>query len=154
MPVLSVLHCCVNVPDMEEALVFFRDLLGFDLLMRGMHSDEQIGPLLRMEDTEALVAIIGCPDGSEIELIEFRRPRGEIRCKRQFEDVGISVLTLIVDDVETVSKKLSRNGYPSWGDIVPFKGLERDLLAVHVQGPGGIPITLGEWRTHQPAGSE
>jgi catechol 2,3-dioxygenase-like lactoylglutathione lyase family enzyme len=142
------LHCCVNVPDLDEALVFFRDLLGFEVTSTGVCEESQIGPLLRMQDTEVPVAIVSCPDGTEIEVLEFRSPKGKTVDKRRFEDVGISVLTLIVDDVEATTEVLAANGYARYGEIVPFVGPERDLMAVHVRGPGGIPFTLGEWREH------
>jgi catechol 2,3-dioxygenase-like lactoylglutathione lyase family enzyme len=148
VPALSILHCCVNVPDMDEALVFFRDLLGFEVAAQGKHKQGEVGPLLAMHDIDVLVAIVTLPDGTEIELLEFRRPLGTAADARTFEDVGISVLTLIVDDVEATARTLAEHGYPAHGEIVPFEGPERDLVAVHVHGPGGIPLTLGEWRAH------
>ena len=154
MRALSILHPCVTIPDMDEALVFFRDLLGFEVAERGFHDPRQLGPLLDMDDPDAPVAIVKCPDGTEIELIEFRRPRGQPAVTRPFEDVGISVVTVIVDEVDAVAERLAEHGYPAKGAIVPFVGPERDLRAVHVLGPGGIPLTLGEWVPHAGATKE
>lgn len=154
MRALSILHPCITIPDLDEGIMFFRDLLGFELAERGVHDPKQLGPLLAMEDPDVPVAIVMCPDGTNIELLEFRRPRGELTVTRRFEDVGISVVTVIVDDVTAVTERLAAHGYPAKGVIVPFAGPDRDLLAVHVLGPGGIPLTLGEWVPHvgQPTG--
>jgi catechol 2,3-dioxygenase-like lactoylglutathione lyase family enzyme len=148
MRALSILHPCITIPDMEEALVFFRDLLGFEVADRGAHDPKQIGPLLDLADPDVPVAIVRCPDGTEIELLEFRRPRGESVVTSRFEDVGISVVTVIVDDVDALTERLATRGYPPKGAIVPFTSPERDLRAVHILGPGGIPLTLGEWVPH------
>lgn len=154
MRALSILHPCITIPDLDEAIVFFRDLLGFELADRGAHDPKQLGPLLAMDDPDVPVAIVTCPDGTEIELLEFRRPRGELAVTRHFEDVGISVVTVIVDDVEAVTERLAAHSYRAKGVIVPFVGPERDLLAVHVLGPGGIPLTLGQWVPHAGPSAE
>ena len=148
MRALSILHPCVTVPDLTEALAFFRDLLGFEVADQGRHVPEQLGPLLGMADPDVPVAIITCPDGTEIELLEFRRPRGEPEVTSRFEDVGISVVTVIVDEVDAMTERLAQHGYPAKGTIVPFVGPDHDLRAVHVLGPGGIPLTLGQWVPH------
>jgi catechol 2,3-dioxygenase-like lactoylglutathione lyase family enzyme len=145
---LSILHPCITIPNMEEAVVFFRDLLGFTLADRDTHDPKQLGPLLAMDAPDVPVAIVTCPDGTEIELLEFRSPRGEQAVSRRFEDVGISVVTVIVDDVTAMTERLAAHGYRAQGSIVPFVGQDRDLLAVHVLGPGGIPLTLGQWVPH------
>lgn len=148
MRALSILHPCITIPDLDEAIVFFRDLLGFELAERGAHDPKQLGPLLAMDDPDVPLAIVTCPDGSNIELLEFRRPSGELAVTTRFEDVGISVVTVIVDDVEAAAARLAAHGYPPTGVIVPFAGQDRDLLAVHVAGPGGIRLTLGQWVPH------
>jgi catechol 2,3-dioxygenase-like lactoylglutathione lyase family enzyme len=145
---LSILHACITIPDMDEALVFFRDLLGFEVADRGAHDPLELGPLLDMPDPDVPVAIVTCPDGTEIELLEFRRPRGEQAVTSRFEDVGISVVTVIVDELDAMTARLAEHGYPAKGKIVPFAGPDRDLRAVHILGPGGIPLTLGQWVPH------
>jgi catechol 2,3-dioxygenase-like lactoylglutathione lyase family enzyme len=148
MRALSILHPCITIPDMEEALVFFRDLLGFEVADRGAHDPKQLGPLLGLDDPDVPVAIVTCADGTEIELLEFRRPRGELVLDSRPQDVGVRVVTVIVDEVDAVVERLAEHGYPPKGAIVPFVGPDRDLRAVHVPGPGGIPLTLGEWIPH------
>jgi hypothetical protein len=88
---------------------------------------------------------------TEIELLEFRRPRGELALDSRPQDVGVRVVTVIVDDVDAAAERLAEHGYPAKGAIVPFIGPDRDLRAVHVPGPGGIPLTLGQWIPHPSA---
>jgi catechol 2,3-dioxygenase-like lactoylglutathione lyase family enzyme len=151
MRALSILHPCITIPDMDEALVFFRDLLGFEVAERGAHDPGQLGPLLGLDDPDVPVAIVTCADGTEIELLEFRRPRGELALDSRPQDVGVRVVTVIVDDVDAAAERLAEHGYPAKGAIVPFIGPDRDLRAVHVPGPGGIPLTLGQWIPHPSA---
>ena len=100
MPVLSVLDCCVTVPDLDDALVFFGDLLGFDVEATGTHEQARSDALLGLDGARARYAIVTCPDHTEIELLEFRSPRGKPRDTRLPRYAGISVLTPIVDDLE------------------------------------------------------
>jgi catechol 2,3-dioxygenase-like lactoylglutathione lyase family enzyme len=152
MRALSILHPCITIPDMEEALAFFRDLLGFEVADQGAHDPKQLGPLLALDDPDVPVAIVTCPDGTEIELLEFRRPRGELSQESRPQDVGVRVVTIIVDEVDAMTARLAQAGYPPLGEIVPFAGPDRDLRAVHVPGPGGIPLTLGQWVEHPGTG--
>jgi catechol 2,3-dioxygenase-like lactoylglutathione lyase family enzyme len=145
---LSILHPCITIPDLDEALVFFRDLLGFEEAHRGNHDPEELGPLHALDDPDVPVAIVACADGTNIELLEFRRPRGELTVTTRFQDVGISVVTIIVDELDAALQRLTEHGYPPKSEVVPFAGAERDLRAVHVLGPGGIPLTIGEWVPH------
>jgi len=151
MSVRTILHCCVTVYDMEEAIGFFRDLLGFKVVSDGMFEPDELGPLLDMSEPDCRTVCVRCPDESEIELMEFRRPQGELRVARRFEDAGIAVLTLIVDDVEETVGTLADNGYPARSPVVRFEGPERDLWAFHCYGPSGLPLTIGEWRPHAEA---
>jgi catechol 2,3-dioxygenase-like lactoylglutathione lyase family enzyme len=153
MRVLSVVHCCVSVPDLEDAIGFFRDILGFDLTGQGVHDPAVFGPFALMDEPDVPYAVVTCPDGTEVELLEYRNPRGRQRDTRRLEDVGISVLTLEVDDVEGLMQRLSDAGYPPFGELMPWGGPDEKFLAVHVHGPGDIPVTIGQRiRTPQGAG--
>src|ERR1700759_2296014 len=94
MRALKVLHPCLTVSDLDEALVFYRDLLGFEVELF-THDPEALGTLLAMTDPHVPSAIVKCPDDTEIELLEFQRPRGESVVTRRFEDSGVMVITLV-----------------------------------------------------------
>lgn len=152
MRVLSVLHPCIAVGDMAEALVFYRDLLGFEVEKQFVHAVDEVGPLAGLDDPDVPAAIVKCPDGTEIELLEFRRPLGSSVVTRRFEDVGVAVITLVVDEIDALVERLARNGYPSNGPIVPFTSPEGVFRAVHCPGPDGTLFTLGEWTPAAPQG--
>jgi hypothetical protein len=142
----DILHCCINLPDLDEGIVFFRDLLGFGLRGPQVVLDPQwVGALVGLEDPELLSATVELPTGNEIELLEFRRPRTEQTVTRRITDVGISVLTLVVEGIDDLVERLTEAGYPPVGEVVHIDGGDNgDARAVHVHGPGGVPVTLLE----------
>lgn len=127
---------------MEEAFVFFRDLLGFEVAHEGLYDPDVIGPFAGVVDPDISYAIVKCPDGSEIELLEWRRPKGRTEDPRKVEDVGIAVVTLLVDNVDASIELLTQNGYPAKGPVIAW-GPNGEFRAVHLHGPGGIPVTIG-----------
>jgi glyoxylase I family protein len=90
-------HTALAVPDIDQALAFYCDVLGFE---SGMHADIPGGLLEEPFDIERA----GCrvrmihKGGTAIELFEFEHPEpGEPR--RPVNRVGITHIALASDDV-------------------------------------------------------
>lgn len=150
MQVLDVVHACVNVSDVEEATRFFRDLLGFEIAWELEVPTELFARLHGVAAPRGRSVGLRSRDGGEIELFALTEPRGEPRSTRRFEDAGLSVLTLAVDDIEALVVRLREEGYEPAGEIVRFPALPRDLLSVHVEGPSGVPLTFTQWVDEEP----
>ena len=76
MGVLGVFHPTITVSDMEGALNFYRDVLGLRPTFDGLHEPAALSRLLGYAEPEVRAVIVQAPDGTEIELAEFRRPKG------------------------------------------------------------------------------
>lgn len=143
----GVLHPVIVVSDMEAALRFYRDLLGLRVTSDDVHDPALMRRLTGYDNADVRAIILECPDRTEIELAEFRRPRGHSKVSRQFEDAGLYSVTFTVSDLEDVVGRLRQAGFHFTSASV-VQHVLRDGAAVGVVyciGPDGVLITLAEF---------
>lgn len=105
-------HYGLNVSDMETALSFYRDELGFTVDRRFPMGDVQ-GEIIGVDGVEGEIAFLDA-NGFDIELIAYDAPANEnINETMSPHDVGISHFCLEVDDLETCCTRLGRERFIS-----------------------------------------
>jgi catechol 2,3-dioxygenase-like lactoylglutathione lyase family enzyme len=113
--ILGVNHVAISVPDMEKALAFYRDLLGFEKVFEfswGEKSDlaEIAGRILAVKGTVADVIVLRA-DNMLIELFKFKA--GGARAQdpnRPVIDHGFTHLCLAVKDLDKEYDRLKAAG--------------------------------------------
>lgn len=152
MRAISVLHPVITVSDMDEALGFYRDLLGLEMVVEHVHDPRLLEPMLGREDGDVRAVILRCTDGTELELAEFRRPRGRRAVEKLFQDAGITFVTLVVDDLDGMVARLKAHGHETTGPISvhPFPSPVR---VAYLYGPDGTGLTLAEFLSEVAAKS-
>jgi catechol 2,3-dioxygenase-like lactoylglutathione lyase family enzyme len=141
--VTGVFHAVIVVPDLDAALHFYRDLLGLTVTLRWEHDPSTLSKLTGYPDPMGSAATLVAPDGTELEVAEFRRPKGRTRVEKRWEDAGLSFITLTCDDLAAVVTRLRAAGTPFVSDIVDY--LLEDGATVRVVycfAPEGTTITL------------
>jgi catechol 2,3-dioxygenase-like lactoylglutathione lyase family enzyme len=143
--ITGVFHAVIAVPDLDVALLFYRDLLGLTVTLRWDHDAATLSKLTGYADPVASAATLAAPDGTEIELAEFRRPQGRPRVEKRWEDAGLSFITLTCDNLGEVVARLRAAGTRFVGDIVDYV-LEDGAVVrvVYCFAPEGTTITLIE----------
>lgn len=157
MLVKKLMHVCITVPDLDEALKFYRDVLGFQTVFQ-TENDKADGRLLGLDMDEIglrahhVLSVGAQPDqATEINIVEFTNPKtlvGEGPYS-QMNHVGITRLALLVDNLDEAITKI-RN----------VKGVEivnepKDILIIEPEvtitarwcsfkDPFGIFITLSQ----------
>ena len=102
----SVTHYGLNVSDMEIALEFYRDILGFDVDRQFPVSDVQ-SSIVGVDDVEGDIVFLDT-GGFEIELIAYSNPKNENINKHALgHDVGVGHICLTVSDVNERYNELS-----------------------------------------------
>ncbi len=143
--VLGVFHPTITVSDMDQALAFYRDVLGLRPTFDGQHEPEAIGQLLGYGDPDVRAVIVQAPDGSEIELAEFRRPKGRPTVDRDWADAGLSLLSLRVTGIEELMARITGAGFCFTSDLVRQTLPDGAVVNVAVcRGPDGVSVTLSE----------
>lgn len=144
-------HAVVTVPDMTTSLRFYRDLLGLKVTYAWDHNADTLSKLTGYQQPQARAAILECPDGTELELVEFQRPRGSSHATKRWHDAGISFIAFKVTNVDALVERLKAAGVSFNGDVVHHT-LEDGAVVkvVYCFSPEGTTVTF----TELPAGRQ
>jgi catechol 2,3-dioxygenase-like lactoylglutathione lyase family enzyme len=139
---LSVSHFGICVSDLEGSLRFYRDGLGFKQVA-SHQVGEEFGALMEVEGVKLESRMLS-RDGITIELLGFESPghTGDGR-RRPMNQLGLTHLSLRVDDVEGVASTIEAMG----GSVVrgtrttfDLSGTRLDFL--YCTDPDGVRIEL------------
>ncbi len=143
--VLGFFHAVVEVPDMDKSLAFYRDLLEGQVSYAWEHDPSTLASLTGFENPSAKAAVVTYPDGSEIELCEFRRPRGAEQVTREWYDAGINFVAFKVSNIDKVVDRLTQAGVRFHGDVVSHVLNDGAITkVVYCFAPEGTAVTLVE----------
>lgn len=146
MAVLRIGHLGICVSDMERALGFWRDLLGFLPLSETHVSGEEADRLLRLSGVDQRTVFLE-RDGVRLALFAFASPpaegSGEIRPMNR---TGFAALMLRVDDLEATLAACreagvrvledTRTDHPGYGSKLVFVCDPDGTLVELVEIPG------------------
>jgi catechol 2,3-dioxygenase-like lactoylglutathione lyase family enzyme len=140
----SLFHPVVAVSSMAAAVAFYRDLLGLRVTFDDDHDPVAIEALFGYPDPVVHAVVVGFPDGSEIELVEFERPRGTPVARRP-GDPGLMAINFIVEGIDEFVDRLTTAGYPPTSGIVvqtlPDGG---QIRVVVCRAPDDVTVILVE----------
>ena len=97
-------HFSFTVSDIEQSILFYRDVLGMELMHRQEQANEYTRKFVGYPDAHLKVAqfrIAGLPtarSGHVLELVEYVAPRGQ-KVDTQTKNTGTAHLAFQVDDV-------------------------------------------------------
>lgn len=151
------LHVCITVPDVDQALKFYRDVLGFVSTFE-TRTDEADGPLLGFAEEEIsiyahhiLTTGADPKTATEINLIEYSKPAtlvgdGPYELMNQ---VGITRLALLVDSAREAFEKIA--AYAGVEVVCPPKDIiirkpsgNLTMTWFSFRDPFGVFITIAE----------
>jgi catechol 2,3-dioxygenase-like lactoylglutathione lyase family enzyme len=149
--VVGFQHAVVTVPDMAESLHFYRDLLGLQVTYTWDHDPETLSRLTGYHQPHARAAILECSDGTELELVEFQRPRGSDKAEKRWHDAGISFIAFKVNGIEALVERLKAAGVPFNGDVVHHTLEDGNVVkVVYCFAPEGTTVTFTEGTLPSP----
>jgi len=132
-------HVAVSVKDMEKALTFYRDALGFDVEWDMPQRDgEKLSSVVGMPDANAhIVMLIGY--GTRIELFRWRSPEGQEQRICQQCDFGITHFAFSVRNIHSLYEELVGKGVRF---NCPPQNLRPGVWATYMKDPEGNTIEL------------
>ena len=141
--VQGVFHTVHSTSDMAEATRYYRDLLGLKVTFDEYHDPAAISQLFGYTEPRLHSVIASCPDGSEIEIVEFESPRGRSTQDREPADAGLLSINLRVTGIADVVQRLRDGGYEPHSEIVPQTLPDGGIIQVAVcPAPDGVTIIL------------
>ena len=138
MTIKKIDHIAIVVPNINQALAFWRDALGLEL----SHVEE-------VTDQESLVAFL--PSGeSEVELVEPTTDTSGVAKYLGKRGPGIHHICFEVDDIEDALAHLKEKGVRLINEQ-PIVGTGGKKIAfVHPKGTGGVLVELYELTPEEP----
>jgi catechol 2,3-dioxygenase-like lactoylglutathione lyase family enzyme len=133
-------HTGVIVTDLDRAIGFFRDLLGFEVLSRAPRDPGLIGRMTRLPAPQVEIAHLQGP-GHRVELIRYHTDgiRG-FETPRVYDD-GAAHIALDVDDIEAAVAAAAAHGLEPVGEIIAIDaGPNQGRKVVYLESPYGLLI--------------
>ena len=113
-------HTGITVPDMDQAVRFFTDVLGCKAAMSfgpfsGMGDVLNINPEARIDK----ITMVRCGAGSNIELFQYTSPDQKNMTPKN-SDIGGMHIALYVDDVQLAKDYLDSHGVKTFKGPIPI----------------------------------
>jgi len=127
-------HVAIVVHSVEEALRFYRDLLGIEP-----------STVMAFPSEGVRIAFLpaGGPQGSQLELIEPMDPAGSVARFLEKRGEGLHHICLEVDDIDQELERLRAHGAAVL-DAVPRQAAEGRAIFLHPRGTHGVLLELVE----------
>jgi glyoxylase I family protein len=134
-------HTGITVANLDRAVAFWRDVLGFEFSHRTHQTGELASEITGVPGAEISLAVLKAP-GHKIELLEYHQPpdrkqQGDLRpC-----DVGSVHVALVVDDLDAVLNNIAASGWKAAGKPQTLQsGPNAGKRVVYVRDPDGTTI--------------
>jgi catechol 2,3-dioxygenase-like lactoylglutathione lyase family enzyme len=146
----GVWHFSFTVSNIDAAVAFYRDLLGFTVVHRQIQDNEYTQRLVGYPGARlevAQLAVPGQPRGlstHDLELVQYLHPEGTMG-ERQIKDPGQAHLAIAVSDADATYERLTAAGveFISAPNSITA-GVNRGGKACYFRGPDDIVHELLE----------
>jgi len=138
--ILTADHTGITVSDLERSLIFWRDVLGFELSHRAHQKGELAEKITGVAGAEILIAVVKAP-GHKIELLEYRAPADRKKLDARPCDVGSVHIALTVDNLDAVLETVAASGWKAAGKPQTLTvGPNAGKRVIYVHDPDGTTI--------------
>lgn len=147
--IIAADHTGIAVSNLEKSMVFWRDILGFELSHTAHQSGEMAEEITGVKGAELKLAVVKAPGGHKIELLEYLAPpnRKENADLRPC-DVGSVHVALTVDNLDAVVQKIAASGWKAAGRPQTLTaGPNAGKRVIYVRDPDGTTIEFMELPT-------
>ena len=145
--ILGADHTGITVSDLDRSLVFWRDVLGFELSHRAHQKGELAEKITGVPGAEILIAVLKAP-GHKIELLEYRAPADRTKLHARPCDVGAVHVALTVDNLEAILETIAASGWKAAGQPQTLTvGPNAGKRVIYVRDPDGTTIEFMQMPT-------
>lgn len=142
--IINIRHTGLVVFNLDRALFFWVDLLGFKILKKTIESGDYIDAILGLKNVNVTTVKLESPDknNSQLELLHFNSHKSESKWEGNPFSTGFTHIAISVKNVDQLCEKLLLHGveFPGKPQINP----EHTAKVIYARGPEGILIELVE----------
>lgn len=136
-------HVAISVRNMDQALYFYRDLLGFDIdWERPNYSGDKFAAVVGLPDAAAHVVMLK-GYGTRLELFHYHNPGGAKGIPGQQNDFGLTHFAFSVKKIHEIYDLLSANNVKF---NCPPQNLRPGVWATYLKDPEGNTIELVQYQ--------
>ena len=139
-------HTGITVPDMNQAVTFFTDVLGCQKAMSfGPFSDDKgtfMKDALDVHPRAVItqITMVRCGFGSNIELFSYQSPDQQV-VQPKNSDIGGYHIAIYVDDIKAADKYLKSKGvFTLFGPIPVTQGPAAGQAILYFKAPWGLQM--------------
>jgi len=138
----AIRHTGLVVVDLDRALHFWCDVLGFKVAKQMDESGPHIDAMMGLRDVRVTTAKLAAPDGNLIELLRFHSHPGQTGWHGTPYSTGFTHIALTVDDLDQLVSKLTQEGvsFPGPPQLSP----DGYVKMIYAKGPEGVLLELVE----------
>mgnify|MGYP001820367829 FL=1 len=143
--IVGIHHVAIGVPDFQQGLAFYRDVLGFEVVQSGSFKGDnpEADAAIGLPDTSAEMAMLKASN-AYIEMWQYTNPHPEDHRSRPC-DYGYPHFALQVDGIQAEYDRLRAAGMEFVGDPVDFG----TTSAIYGKDPFGNVIEIYEIRDQE-----
>lgn len=135
-------HVAISVKDLDRALKFYRDLLGFEVdWERDHYGGDQMSRVVGLSGADAQVVMLK-GFGTRLELFKYYSPEGEETGSKRQCDFGLTHFALSVKEIQGLYERLSEAGVQF---NCPPQNLRPGVWVTYMRDPEGVTIELVEY---------
>jgi catechol 2,3-dioxygenase-like lactoylglutathione lyase family enzyme len=140
--ITQIRHTGLVVADLEGALRFWRDLLGFKVEKQMDESGPHIDAMMGLKDVRVTTVKMTAPEGGMIELLHFQSHPDSPAWLGQPYSTGFTHIAMTVGNMDIAFKKLADAGvvFPAPPQYSP----DGTVKVIYCKGPEGVLLELVE----------
>jgi glyoxylase I family protein len=140
--IIATDHTGITVSNLERALAFWRDVLGFELSHCAHHTGELASEVTGVLGAEIALAVLK-GYGHKIELIEYLAPKDRKQIDIRPCDVGSVHVAFTVENLDAVLNAIASSGWRTAGKPQTLcSGPNAGKRVIYVRDPDGTTIEL------------
>lgn len=140
--IVGTRHIGIVVTDIDNALGFYRDLLGLNIIKDSIEASDHIDRITGLSGVRLRIVKLSAEDGSIVELLQFlSHSRKDIRTPQIF-DIGCSHVAFTVNNIDMEYTRLFENGVKF--NCPPCISPDGYAKYAYCHDPDGIIIELVE----------
>jgi catechol 2,3-dioxygenase-like lactoylglutathione lyase family enzyme len=140
--ITQIRHTGLVVADLERALKFWCDVLGFRVSKKMEESGSHIDAMFGLKEVKLTTAKLAAPDGHLIELLYFHSHPDQPDWKGTVYSTGFTHIALTVDDLDATCQKLVEAGVTFYAP--PQSSPDGYVKVTYGRGPEGVLLELVE----------
>jgi len=138
--IIAADHTGFTVANFERSLIFWQDVLGFELSHRAHHTGDLASEVTGVAGAEISIAVLK-GFGHKIELLEYLAPADRKHVDLRPCDVGSVHIALTVDNLDAVLNAIAASGWKAAGKPQTLQsGPNAGKRVVYVRDPDGTTI--------------